>query len=83
MNYNLERFCILAIILLYLIVTTGHHKIAQVVKSNVTGLHEFKSFGPNKLHSKVLKEFADILLKPLLIFFENSWKMADVPQDWI
>ncbi|CAM5127811.1 unnamed protein product [Eretmochelys imbricata] len=38
--------------------------------------------GPDALHPRVLKEWADMIAEPLAIIFENSWRSGEVPDDW-
>ncbi|KAJ7414314.1 hypothetical protein WISP_85065 [Willisornis vidua] len=37
--------------------------------------------GTDGIHPRILKELADVITKPLLIF-EKSWKSREVPADW-
>ena len=38
--------------------------------------------GPDGLHPRVLKEFADVLTKPLSIIYQKSWLTGELPLDW-
>ncbi|CAM4390866.1 unnamed protein product [Caretta caretta] len=38
--------------------------------------------GPDALHTRVLKELADVIAEPLAIIFQNSWRSGEVPDDW-
>ncbi|KFP67467.1 hypothetical protein N322_11493, partial [Cariama cristata] len=41
-----------------------------------------KSMGPDGIHSRILKELADVLAKPLFIIYPQSWLTGEVPDDW-
>ncbi|KFO83776.1 RNA-directed DNA polymerase from mobile element jockey, partial [Buceros rhinoceros silvestris] len=41
-----------------------------------------KSMGPDGMHPQVLRELVDVILRPLFILFERSWRTGDVPKDW-
>ncbi|KAJ7407616.1 RNA-directed DNA polymerase from mobile element jockey [Pitangus sulphuratus] len=44
-------------------------------------LDPYKSMGPDGIHSRSLKELADVIKKPLLIF-QQSWESGEVPAHW-
>jgi len=45
-------------------------------------LDPYKSMGPDIIHPRVLTELADIIVRPLSIIFEKSWRSGDIPEDW-
>ncbi|CAM4525733.1 unnamed protein product [Caretta caretta] len=70
---------------------TGQHSMGggdqpsvekEVVRDYLEKLDEHKSMGPDALHPRVLKEWADVIAEPLAIIFENSWQSGEVPDDW-
>ncbi|PKU41409.1 rna-directed dna polymerase from mobile element hypothetical protein [Limosa lapponica baueri] len=38
--------------------------------------------GPDGMHLQVLRELADIIVKPPSTVFEKSWRTGEVPEDW-
>ena len=41
-----------------------------------------RSMGTKRIHSRVLRELAEGNAELRPIFFERSWKMGEVPEDW-
>ncbi|KFQ00942.1 RNA-directed DNA polymerase from mobile element jockey, partial [Leptosomus discolor] len=54
----------------------------EVVSDLLHHLDAHKSMGPDGLHPRVLKELADVLIKPLSIIYQKSWLTGEVPVDW-
>ncbi|GAB0208570.1 mitochondrial enolase superfamily member 1 [Grus japonensis] len=38
--------------------------------------------GPDSIHPRALRELSDVIVRPLSIIFETSWRSGDVPEDW-
>ena len=38
--------------------------------------------GPDEIHPRVLRELAEVIAKPLSIFYQRSLLMGEVPEDW-
>ncbi|KAJ7427381.1 Protein Wnt-4 [Willisornis vidua] len=45
-------------------------------------LYPQKSLGPDGIHSRVMRELAEELAKPLSIIYQRSWLSGEVPDDW-
>lgn len=41
-----------------------------------------KSMEPDRMHPQVLRELADIVVKPLLVIFDHSEGMGEMPKGW-
>ena len=54
----------------------------QEVRKKLMKLNPAKSSGPNNLHSKTLKELANVLDKPLKILFQNTPTKGKIPDKW-
>ncbi|KAJ7426167.1 hypothetical protein WISP_18103 [Willisornis vidua] len=42
----------------------------------------FLPCGTIEVHPRILKELADVIIKPLSMIFEQSWESREVPADW-
>ncbi|KFP41737.1 hypothetical protein N324_06633, partial [Chlamydotis macqueenii] len=54
----------------------------EIVNDLLHHLHTYKSMGPDGIHSRVLRELAEVLTKPLSIVYQQSWQTVEVPVDW-
>lgn len=34
------------------------------------------------MYPQVLRELADVIARPFLIFFDQSWQLGEVPKNW-
>ncbi|KAK4816990.1 hypothetical protein QYF61_025910 [Mycteria americana] len=42
----------------------------------------YKSMGSDIIHLRVLRELADVIVRPFSIIFEKLWRLGDIPEDW-
>ncbi|GAB0209569.1 mitochondrial enolase superfamily member 1 [Grus japonensis] len=45
-------------------------------------LDTHKSMGPDDIDPRILRELAEVLIKPLSIIYQQSWLTREVPVDW-
>ena len=43
---------------------------------------DIQSMGPDGLHPQVLRELADVIMRPLSNILEQSLQLKEVPEDW-
>ena len=54
----------------------------EMVSDLLYHIDTHNSMGSNGIHSRVLKELADVFTKPLSIIYQQSWLTGEVPDDW-
>ncbi|GAB0188707.1 mitochondrial enolase superfamily member 1 [Grus japonensis] len=54
----------------------------EIVQELLLHLDAYKSMGPDGIHPRVLRELADVIVRPLSIIFQQSWESGEVPVDW-
>ncbi|GAB0180024.1 hypothetical protein GRJ2_000467700 [Grus japonensis] len=63
----------------------GNNKLPadpEIVQELLLHLDAYKSMGPDGIHPRVLRELADVIVRPLSIIFQWSWESGEVPVDW-
>lgn len=38
--------------------------------------------GPDGMHTGVVRELADVIVRPVSVMFHQSWQLGQVPVDW-
>lgn len=51
------------------------------VRESLRKLDKHKSMGRDGMHPQVLKEIANVIMRPLLINFDLSWQLGGMPKD--
>ncbi|KAK4827350.1 hypothetical protein QYF61_017248 [Mycteria americana] len=65
----------------------GDHNGAPIIQGEMVSdlLHHLdthRSMGPDGIHARVLRELAEVLIKPISIIYQQSWLTGEVPVDW-
>ncbi|GAB0206036.1 mitochondrial enolase superfamily member 1 [Grus japonensis] len=84
---SLPESLIVTSIVLQLEDRDGQQNEAPIVQEEMVSdlLHHLdthKSLRPDGIHPRVLRELAEVLTKPLLIIYQQSWLTGEVPVDW-
>ncbi|KAM8793546.1 E3 ubiquitin-protein ligase RNF38-like [Eudromia elegans] len=67
--------------------TYGEQKKPPIIQEETVSdlllhLDTHKSRGPDGIHSRVLKELAEVLAKLLSIIYQRSWSTGEIPDNW-
>jgi len=65
----------------------GEHNKPPIIQEEAVNdllchLDTHKSMGLDRVHTRVLRELAEMLTKPLSIIYQQSWLTGEVPYDW-
>uniref|UniRef100_K7F0W4 Reverse transcriptase domain-containing protein n=1 Tax=Pelodiscus sinensis TaxID=13735 RepID=K7F0W4_PELSI len=55
----------------------------EQVRNYLEKLNVHKSMGPDLVHPRVLRELVNVIVEPLAIIFEKSWRSGEIPDNWI
>ena len=56
--------------------------LEETVRDLLVQLDCHKSMGPDEIHSRVLRELAEVRAEPLSISYQGSLLTGEVPEDW-
>ncbi|KAJ7415416.1 hypothetical protein WISP_78461 [Willisornis vidua] len=59
-----------------------HASLEDAVSDLLKHLDPQKSMGPDRVHSRMMRELVKELAKPLSIIYQQSWLSGEVPNDW-
>ena len=51
-------------------------------REHLNKLDTHKDMGPDGMHTQVVREMTDVIVRPLAIVFERSWGLGEVSEDW-
>ena len=54
----------------------------EMVSNLLHHLDTHKSIRPDGIHPRVLRQLAEVFIKPLSIIYQQSWLTREVPVDW-
>ncbi|KFV99092.1 hypothetical protein N327_10752, partial [Fulmarus glacialis] len=54
----------------------------EMLRDLLHHLDTHRSMGPDGIHPRVLRELAEVLIKPLRIIHQQSWLTREVPGAW-
>ncbi|GAB0179867.1 mitochondrial enolase superfamily member 1 [Grus japonensis] len=63
----------------------GNNKLPadpEIVRDLLLHLDAYKFMGLDGIQPRVLRELADVIVRPLSIIFQQSWESGEIPVDW-